>query len=208
MAKIVIDKKTGKKRRVDPARSKAATKGARKRKGKHLSATTRRKISTEKKRTNKKGVTKTGRRVLKKKTIGAKIKKTEKIEKKAGKIMGKKIKNTEKKRRGPYKIKMPSMTPMVVNTEKKKRGRPAKAKVEAVAPKKRGRPAKAKTETVAKKRGRPAKIKTEKVAKAVKAVKKAGKKVIKTEKKVGKKAVKAVKKVAKRAMKVTGPKKK
>jgi hypothetical protein len=44
MAKLIIDPKTGRKRRVDPKRSLSAKKGARKRKGKKVSAATKRKI--------------------------------------------------------------------------------------------------------------------------------------------------------------------
>jgi hypothetical protein len=63
---LTIDKKTGRKRRVDPKRSRAAKSAARKRKGKHLSVATKRKIALGEKKTARTGRTKTGRRVLKK----------------------------------------------------------------------------------------------------------------------------------------------
>lgn len=67
---MVRDKKTGRKRKVDPVKSRAAKKGARKRGHKKESATTRRKIAKGVSRSNRTGKTASGRRVVKRKAAG------------------------------------------------------------------------------------------------------------------------------------------
>ena len=67
--KTKIDPKTGRRVRKDPKRVAAARKGAKKRIGKKVSATTKRKIAVAVKKTLKKGRTKTGRKVVKRKTV-------------------------------------------------------------------------------------------------------------------------------------------
>lgn len=62
MAKRVYDKKTGRKRRVDPKRSRIAKKAAKKRRGKRLSTATRRKISKGVRMARKRNRTKSGRK--------------------------------------------------------------------------------------------------------------------------------------------------
>jgi hypothetical protein len=60
----VYDKKTGRKRRIDIKRSRAAKKGARKRRGKHLKAATKLKISKSNRRARKTRRTKAGRKLV------------------------------------------------------------------------------------------------------------------------------------------------
>lgn len=64
--KMVRDKKTGRKRKVDPTKSRIAKRAAAKRRGKKLSGATRMKIRKGVARTVKTGRTKSGRRAIKK----------------------------------------------------------------------------------------------------------------------------------------------
>lgn len=63
--KMVRDKKTGRKRRVDPTKSRKASVAARSRKGRPMKANVKLKISRAVRRTVKTGKTKAGRRVVK-----------------------------------------------------------------------------------------------------------------------------------------------
>jgi hypothetical protein len=102
---MVIDRKTGRKRRADPKRSRAAAKGARKRKGKHLTAATKRKIALGEKKTARTGRTKTGRRVLKKtgsaSAVASKVKRVKKAA--AGVKRAAKVGKTKTEKLVPYK---------------------------------------------------------------------------------------------------------
>lgn len=206
MAKLVVDKKTGKKRKVDPARSKAATKAGTKRKGKKLAPSTRRKISKGVEKAVKSGKTAEGRRTVKKTSsaLGKKIKKTEKIEKKVHKLEGKKTKRTIRadkgKRRGPYGLKMPSMAaePKVKKAKTSKVG--AKIKHTIKEEKKVGKIEGKKIRQTRSDKGKTRKpYKTRKSA--AKAVKPVAKKVSKKAKPMAKKTTS--KKVVRHAMKVT-----
>lgn len=61
---LVIDRRTGRKRRVNQKLSRAAKRGARSRLHKKRSAKTRHKISIGLRKTNRRGRTMTGRRVI------------------------------------------------------------------------------------------------------------------------------------------------
>lgn len=67
MVRMIRDKKTGRKRKVDPTKSKIAKRAAMKRKGKPLKAATRLKIRKALKKVAKTGRTSSGRRAIKKK---------------------------------------------------------------------------------------------------------------------------------------------
>lgn len=58
------DKKTGRKRRIDPKRSRIAKLAARKRRGKKMKASTKRKIALANKKARRSKRTKSGRRVI------------------------------------------------------------------------------------------------------------------------------------------------
>jgi hypothetical protein len=75
LSTMVRDKKTGRKRRKDVTRSRAAKKGARKRKGRHLKATTKLKMKRSAAITRRTGRTKAGRRSLIKRGVGRPAKK-------------------------------------------------------------------------------------------------------------------------------------